>query len=63
MSIEKQRLIAEIKARVKIRQLKELEAFDSLRLSIVVTTEVLMEILAEIKAMNADRKNLYVISA
>ena len=37
--------------------------FNGLRLSIVVTTEALAEILAEIKAIDADRKNSYVISA
>ena len=35
-------------ARVEIQQLKELEVFDSLRLSIVVTVEVLAEIFTEI---------------
>ena len=41
---------AELEARVEIRQLEELEVFDSLRLSVVVAAEVLAEILAEIAA-------------
>ena len=45
-------LVAEPEARVEIRQLEELEMFDSLRLSIVVTTEIIAEILAE--AVTAD---------
>ena len=36
----------ELEARVEIRQPKELEVFDSLRLSIVVTTKVLAEAIA-----------------
>jgi len=38
----------ELKAWVKIRQLKELKVFNSLRLSIVVAIEVLTEVLIEI---------------
>jgi flagellar biosynthesis protein FliP len=41
----------ELKARVEIRQLKELEAFDSLRLSILVAAEILAEVLAEAVAI------------
>jgi hypothetical protein len=52
-------LITELKARVGIRQPKELEMFDSLRLSAVVAAEVL----TEVEAMDADRKNSYVIGA
>ena len=37
-------------ARVEIRQLEELEVFDSLRLSVVVAAEILAELLAEILA-------------
>ena len=37
--------------------------FDALRLSVEVLAEVLPEVLADVKAMDADRKNLYVISA
>ena len=44
-------------------RLEELEVFDSLRLFIVVAVEALAEILTEIKAINADRKNLYIIGA
>ena len=38
----------ELKVWVKIRRLKELKVFNSLRLSVVVTTEVLTDILADI---------------
>ena len=51
--LEEQRLIAsrtELKARVEIRQPKELEAFDSLRLSIEVAVEVLTEVSTEVAA-------------
>jgi len=34
----------ELKARVKIRQLKELKVFNSLRLSMVVAAEILTEV-------------------
>ena len=34
----------ELKARVKIQQLEELKVFNSLRLSIVVATEILTEV-------------------
>ena len=37
-------------ARVEIQQLEELEVFDSLRLSVVVTAEILIEIAAEVFA-------------
>ena len=37
--------------------------FDSLRLSVEVLAEVLLEILADVEAMDADRKSLYVIGA
>ena len=40
----------ELVARVEIRQLEELEVFDSLRLSVVVAAEILAELLAEILA-------------
>jgi hypothetical protein len=40
----------ELKARVKVRQPKELEAFNSLRLSIVVLAEVLTDILIKVLA-------------
>ena len=53
----------ELMARVKIRELKELKVFNSLRLSIVVLIEILLEVLTDVKAIDADRKNLYVISA
>ena len=36
----------ELEARVEIRQLKALEVFNSLRLSVVVTAEVLVELAA-----------------
>ena len=35
--------------------------FNSLRLSIVVLIEILLEVLTDVKAIDADRKNLYVI--
>ena len=38
----------ELEARVEIRQLKKLEVFGNLRLSIVITTEALAEITTEI---------------
>jgi hypothetical protein len=57
---------AELKAWIKILQLKELKAFNSLRLSMVVT-EILIVVFAvvliEIAAIDTDRKNSYVISA
>ena len=37
----------ELVARVKIRQLEELEVFDGLRLSVVVLAEVLVELAGE----------------
>ena len=40
----------ELKARVEIRQLKELEVFDSLRLSVVVVAAEEVEVAAEIDA-------------
>jgi len=40
----------ELKARVKVRQPEELKAFDSLRLSVVVLTEVLADVLVEVLA-------------
>ena len=43
-------LLAELKARVEIQQLKELEVFDSLRLSIVFTVEILAEVLVKLAA-------------
>ena len=43
-------LIAELKARVEIRQLKELKVYNSLRLSIVVAAEILAETLTEVTA-------------
>ena len=67
----------ELEARVEIQQLKELEVFDSLRLSIVaaaiaaevlaveiaseLVVELVAELLTEVKAMDTDRKNLYII--
>jgi hypothetical protein len=41
----------ELEARVEIRQLEELEVFDSLRLSIVVAAEVLAMVAAEAVAV------------
>jgi hypothetical protein len=42
-------LVAELEARVEIRQLEELEVFDSLRLSVVVAAEILAaEVLVEL---------------
>ena len=66
--------IRQLRVWVKIQQLKELEVFNSLKLSIVVTAEVLVEIaievlveiLAEILAMeviDAECKNLYIVGA
>ena len=43
-------LVAELEARVEIRQLEELEVFDSLRLSVVVAAEVLADVLAGVLA-------------
>ena len=39
-------LVAELEARVEIQQLKELEVFNTLRLSMEVLTEVLVELAA-----------------
>ena len=44
--IETELIQTELTARVEIRQLKELKVFNSLRLSVVVATEVLAEVLA-----------------
>ena len=41
-------LLAELEAWVEIRQLEELEVFNSLRLSVVVAAEVLPEVLADV---------------
>ena len=51
-------LVAELKARVEIQQLKELKAFDSLRLSIEDTTEATAEIAAEVFVKLAGRTKL-----
>jgi len=48
--VETELVRTELKARVEIRQLEELEVFNSLRLSVVVAAEVLAEILAEVEA-------------
>ena len=45
LSIE---VLAELKAWVKIRRLKELKVFNSLRLSIVVAVEVLADVLTDV---------------
>ena len=37
--------------------------FDALRLSVEVLAEILPEVLVDVEAMDADRKNLYVIGA
>ena len=44
------KLIAELKERAKIQQPKELKVFNSLRLSVVVATEVLADILMDVAA-------------
>ena len=36
--------------------------FNSLKLSMVVLTEILPEVLTDVEAMDADRKNSYIIS-
>jgi len=46
--IETELIRTELTARVKIRQLKELKVFNSLRLSMVVTTEVAAGVLAKV---------------
>ena len=41
-------LVAELEARVEVRQLEALEVLDSLRLSVVVLAEILVEVLTKI---------------
>ena len=50
MELKAQVKIQQLKAQVKIRQLEELKVFNSLRLSVVVTTEILTKVLMDITA-------------
>jgi hypothetical protein len=48
MELEVRVKIRQLEARVDMRQLKELEVFDSLRLSVVVATEAAVEVAGEV---------------
>jgi hypothetical protein len=50
MELEVRVKIRQLGARVDMRQLKELEVFDSLRLSVVVATEAAVEVAGEVAA-------------